>query len=97
MEYVKNNPKLTSLFTSDGLVILFLLAGGILANFGEILPAGIVSILGTITKIYNILVTSGLLNTREEIIYEETGQTVNEILYEEESNEDTESEPFGAA
>lgn len=80
IDYIKENPKLSEMFTSDALVLFFLICGGILANFGEALPAGISAVLGAIVKIYNILVTSGILNKREEIIVEATGQSVNENL-----------------
>lgn len=79
-EYIKTNPQLSKLFTADGFVLIALVSSGILAEFGELLPAGIVSILGFIVKIYSILVNIGILNGRENIIKDVTGDTVNEYL-----------------
>jgi len=80
IKYIKENPKLSKMFTTDGLVIIFMIASGILANFGDILPAGIAAGLGTLIKIYNIVVTTGILDGRAQIIYEATGKTVNEAI-----------------
>ncbi|WP_067258969.1 hypothetical protein [Methanobrevibacter cuticularis] len=83
-EFIRNNPKLSKLFTSDGIVLFGLLAGGILTQFGEILPAVVASTLGFIVKIYNIYIGLNIIKGREEIIVEETGKTVNEYLENEE-------------
>jgi len=79
-EYIKRNPKLSKLFTTDGLVLVFFVATALFAEYGELLPASISASLGVIFKVYNIVITSGLLETREKIIYDETGHTVNEII-----------------
>jgi len=78
--YIKQNPKLSKMFTTDGLVIIFMIASGVLANFGDILPAGIAAGLGTIIKIYNIVVTTGILDGRGQIIEEVTGKSLNEVF-----------------
>jgi len=89
--YIDENPKLTKEKLTRYLIMFFGIIAGISANFGETLPAGVSGVITVLLAIWNTVQTSGLLETRNEIIYENTGKTVNEILDEKELYEEIEN------
>ena len=80
IDYIRKNPKKTRQYLFDILTVVSIVIAFILAETGELLPAGIVSILGLISKIANTREALQRIDLRDEIIEKETGRTVNQNL-----------------